>query len=727
MTKIVDIFDKYMRMEPQDRDAVQQYLSKVNTDGLTLRNMATASGDGGGVTDGNLAISSSDGITLYDPITGYRSIRLDPDGDAFFGSDIDTPSKTALAIFSNINTYNSNSYGAGDLLIGDDSSGKGNMWWDASAGTLNFRAGTTTSVVIGSGGIIATWGQIGGWTIGATKLTATGIILDSGNDQITVGASGVIIDGPNKLIKSADYSADTTGWKISSVEAEFANVRVRGTFSASVFNVEELSAVAGGLIVTKSASELYEDVTTPGSTGSEVILKVNDGDSDVALFANNDALRIKAWNGTAITDVWVEVDSQVPATGYTTYTCTLRGGVDTLLRKGMAVLDYGLITGGDGYVAIDSYTSNAPRIIIADTGTTPWSGTTTRGVIGNTRNTFGTGANDRYGFGFGDYSGGNYISYNAKVAGEFTLVSGAGSIQLNADGLKVWDGANNTIWLDADGDAFFGSNLAAPATTAFVVFANAQTYNSEAMGEGDVLFGDNSANKANVLWDKSAGQIKFRKQTTVHTYIDTDGAFYGGGGSVWINEDGLFVLGSGIGYESDKAITFQSVGGSEVYGVIFGYSGGGGANSFNIHAPDIASETNDLVLSAGDPGSVVFGSSDDVYTTSWRSFTPTVTGFSGTPTATCYYMRLGDLVFVTYDISGTSNLTTFTFTCPITAGGTSAYQSVIAYTVDNGVVQGNKGRSRMTSGSALTTLYYGTGAWTASGAKRAIGEFWYRA
>jgi len=99
------------------------------------------------------------------------------------------------------------------------------------------------------------------------------------------------------------------------------------------------------------------------------------------------------------------------------------------------------------------------------------------------------------------------------------------------------------IHLQSDGDAFFGSNIAAPATTSFSIFSNAQTYNSESMGAGDILFGDNSSGKANLLWDASAGQILVRGGTTTQGYFDTTGAATFGGGVVALKSDGITLTG----------------------------------------------------------------------------------------------------------------------------------------------------------------------------------------
>jgi hypothetical protein len=55
----------------------------------------------------------------------------------------------------------------------------------------------------------------------------------------------------------------------------------------------------------------------------------------------------------------------------------------------------------------------------------------------------------------------------------------------------------------ADGVFKLGSDLSAAATTSFVLAGTAITYNSESLGAGDALLGDNSSSKANVHWNKA--------------------------------------------------------------------------------------------------------------------------------------------------------------------------------------------------------------------------------
>ncbi len=128
------------------------------------------------------------------------------------------------------------------------------------------------------------------------------------------------------------------------------------------------------------------------------------------------------------------------------------------------------------------------------------------------------------------------------------ITAGAGKVRLGQAGILVFsagtvvlnrtldDGTTRTLsddttrtihdelgvptgLIEPDGDVSFGSNLSTPATTGFQIFSNAQNYNGEAMGAGDMLLGDNSANKPNILWDASVPGFLFRQGTVVMNYM----------------------------------------------------------------------------------------------------------------------------------------------------------------------------------------------------------------
>ncbi len=87
-------------------------------------------------------------------------------------------------------------------------------------------------------------------------------------------------------------------------------------------------------------------------------------------------------------------------------------------------------------------------------------------------------------------------------------------IEIDADALSLFADGELHVEIQTDGDLFIGQDVSDPGKTYFSIFANNQTYNSESMASGDMLIGDNSASKANILWHKSEGQLKFRGGNT---------------------------------------------------------------------------------------------------------------------------------------------------------------------------------------------------------------------
>ena len=264
--KILNILIDKLNLSPQETTAFDIWLGELQRDALTLAGVTTVRGGGAGVDTGNVVISFEDGVTLYNPDSGYRTVSMAPEGDISFGRNIDSPSQTAFKVFANKQTYNSEEMGEGDWLAGDNSANKANLLWDLSTGQLKFRTGTTE-----------------------------GITLDT-DGTIIVGASApnIIIDGVNKNIRSSNYSSGAAGFQINALngDAEFNNITARGTFRASVFEIGTITAVGGSVLISKNASEVWEDTTT----GATFTLKLKDTVGDVSTAAVNDRLRIKDWN-----------------------------------------------------------------------------------------------------------------------------------------------------------------------------------------------------------------------------------------------------------------------------------------------------------------------------------------------------------------------------------------------------------------------------------------------
>ena len=134
-------------------------------------------------------------------------------------------------------------------------------------------------------------------------------------------------------------------------------------------------------------------------------------------------------------------------------------------------------------------------------------------------------------------------------------------------------GGKPMISADEAGNMSIGSDLDQPSGTHLSIFGNDGSYNSETVGAGDLLIGDNSASKANLFWDKSAGQLKIRGGTTTEVYIDTDGTFVAGGGNVEINSDGMTLYAaSAYGTGSSRLnIDIAKTFGSGTLGYLEGY------------------------------------------------------------------------------------------------------------------------------------------------------------
>ncbi len=109
------------------------------------------------------------------------------------------------------------------------------------------------------------------------------------------------------------------------------------------------------------------------------------------------------------------------------------------------------------------------------------------------------------------------------------------------------------------------------------------------------------------------------------------------------------------------------------------------------------------------------------------SATSTVAGWAATPTVYIFVQKLGRMVTVSFNITGTSNATTSTFTLPDAVSSTNGYITP-SIVVDNGTTQTVLGRIRLTTGSATIAVdktVNGSGGWTASGTKTVNGFFTY--
>jgi len=625
----------------------------------------TVNGQVARIATSNVEVEYAQGVISRNS-AGQETIRLRPDGSAFFGANLLLPATTALSVLAIEQTYNRELFGAGDVMLGDNSNGKANMLWDASTGKLLFRGGQTAQVYIdtngkvtaGAGavtldtaGISATAGAIGGWTLGATALTAgsagntvgldsggtnpalyagsatpasapfrvtkagaltatnatitgsitalsgtiggwsigataltagsagntvgldsggtnpalyagsatpasapfrvtkagaltatsatiggwtvdsttikkTGIILDSNADTIYVGAAEprIIIDGANKYLQSSTYTSGVAGFSINGAtgDAEFNNCNIRGELRSSVFKYSEITATAGTFGVFKSASTLYLDATIV-TIGSNTYLNVKNTDAGASLFAVNDKVRIKHWNGSDMLDVWLTViNINTVYSTHTKYLCTIESGSENWIAPaGTAVVDYG--PSGTGFItqSADGAIGSSPNLTMATHAGSPWTTITPLLRIGNLNGYLGYATNT-YGLGIGATGQANLVANATSIL----LRDGTTErLSLSAGAVAIKNSSGNAVFT-------FNSSAGAEFTLPLTLASTGGIY------QGTGTFA--SPTTGLKIWnDSGIGRIGGYNASALQWYGSTDGKFYFGGGDGRIDANGI--------------------------------------------------------------------------------------------------------------------------------------------------------------------------------------------
>jgi hypothetical protein len=116
------------------------------------------------------------------------------------------------------------------------------------------------------------------------------------------------------------------------------------------------------------------------------------------------------------------------------------------------------------------------------------------------------------------------------------------------------------------------------------------------------------------------------------------------------------------------------------------------------------------------------------FETAWTDYsaTSTIVGWTSFTTKKIYTKKIGKTVFVQYNIVGTSNATTTSFTVPYATADIMHITDSIGYTADNGTQETN-GSIDIPNNSSVVGCYRtpASSAWTASGSKVCAGQFSY--
>jgi microcystin-dependent protein len=105
----------------------------------------------------------------------------------------------------------------------------------------------------------------------------------------------------------------------------------------------------------------------------------------------------------------------------------------------------------------------------------------------------------------------------------------------------------------------------------------------------------------------------------------------------------------------------------------------------------------------------------------------TIVGLSVVSYKTVFYVKLGKLCFVMFNINGASNATGFSFTLPYANNSSKVVYAPLGYTYDNGSFPSANGLLWVNNGSNVCSLGKDltSGLWTASGNKNVYGQFFY--
>lgn len=509
MSRLADIFNSALsdRLSPTEQRDISRGFSVLETTVRDLGSSIGASGRGSRISSGSV-VFGGDGLKLFNPRTGFKTVSLSPRGNFSTGYDLDRPEYTSLKVLANDQYYNVETLGFGDVLLGDNSPGASNLFWDRSTGRLNFRGGTTVNAYIDtdgtltatgatiSGTITASAGSIGGWTIDTTSIHKSTIVLDSANDKITVGgtdvildssgitaiagtiggwtlaatslsapgvsinsagtivlgssditldganaridvgsAAGIVIDGGNNRIRSSNYASGVEGWQIKSDgSGEFGNLLVRGEIQSAVFTLNEVAVTGGTQAVVRRAGKLYADFTTPNV--SDTIQIANHAGGSTCDFINTDIIRIKT--GLSV-DSWMTLSAKSQQSEYASFTAThSAGSVLDAIKAGAAIIGYSATTGGSIYLSADDAVGSSANLSIIKHSGSPWSDESLMVRLGNLDGSYGA-TTEAYGVGLGDYSSGNYLSFNALGTGKFIIAAGDGTVQIDENYISLLD------------------------------------------------------------------------------------------------------------------------------------------------------------------------------------------------------------------------------------------------------------------------------------------------
>lgn len=144
------------------------------------------------------------------------------------------------------------------------------------------------------------------------------------------------------------------------------------------------------------------------------------------------------------------------------------------------------------------------------------------------------------------------------------IVADENGIDLYNTGIEIWRGTSRRFTVSPSGIVVFGRDIENDDAGGYKrSFIHAGAALSDYLGEvgfdlgiGDIVMGDWFG--AHLFWDFSAGVLYFRDYDsgsfTERAYVGTDGKIYAGAGAVWLDEEGVSILGSPTVFHAKYAL-----------------------------------------------------------------------------------------------------------------------------------------------------------------------------
>ncbi|MBF0510836.1 MAG: hypothetical protein HQL13_00740 [Candidatus Omnitrophica bacterium] len=177
-----------------------------------------------------------------------------------------------------------------------------------------------------------------------------------------------------------------------------------------------------------------------------------------------------------------------------------------------------------------------------------------------------------------------------------------------------------------------------------------------------------------------------------------------------------------------------STGGASGSDFWIGQGGANGGKDLAING-GTGTTTGGIEFDINNAATLFLSPNGDIYSPpsgNWSDYSAssTIVGWSSISSSVILTKKIGKIVFVYFNISGTSNTTTVTFTLPYSCNSNSLYwpNGILATTVDRSTNLSVPGKCYMGPGSNTVVCVSSPigGAWTASGTKIVQGQFWYQ-